>query len=119
MAEETGRVRDDVTAPAFSLPTFVLPMSEGRTRRPSISWDPVLGVGLFGGGAGLAGVAGGGVVGVDGAVADGDDAVGEFGDVGLVGDDDDGVALGVEVVEEGHDLVAGFGVEVSGGLVGG
>ena len=44
--------------------------------------------------------------------------MGELGDVGLMGDDDDGVALGVEVVEEGHDLVAGFGVEVSGGLVG-
>ncbi len=60
----------------------------------------------------------GDVVGGDGAVADGDDAVGVLGDVGLVGDEDDGVALGVEIVEEGHDLVAGLGVEVSGGLVG-
>jgi hypothetical protein len=58
------------------------------------------------------------VVARDDAVADGDDAVGVFGDVGLVGDEDDGVALGVEFVEEGHDLVAGLGVEVAGGLVG-
>ena len=58
------------------------------------------------------------VVAGDDAVADGDDAVGVFGDVGLVGDEDDGVAVGVELVEEGHDLVAGLGVEVSGGLVG-
>ena len=63
-------------------------------------------------------MAGAGLVAGDDAVADGDDAVGELGDVGLVGDDDDGVALGVELVEEGHDLVAGLGVEVSGGLVG-
>src|SRR5271155_3157675 len=62
--------------------------------------------------------AGGEVVAGDDAVADGDDAVGVFGDVGLVGDDDDGVAVGVELVEEGHDLVAGLGVEVAGGLVG-
>ncbi len=38
----------------------------------------------------------------DDAVADGDDAVGVFGDVGLVGDEDDGVAFGVELVEETH-----------------
>ena len=44
--------------------------------------------------------------------------MGIFGDVGLVGDEDDGVAAGVEIVEEGHDLVAGFGIEISGGLVG-
>src|SRR5882757_9692889 len=62
--------------------------------------------------------AGGGMVAGDVAVADGDDAVGILGDIGLVGNDDDGVAVGVEVVEESHDLVAGFGVEVSGGLVG-
>ncbi len=62
--------------------------------------------------------AGRGMIAGDDAVADGDDAVGVLGDVGLVGDDDDGVAAGVEIVEEGHDLVAGLGVEVSGGLVG-
>ena len=54
----------------------------------------------------------------DDTVADGDDAMGVLGDVRLVGDEDDGVALGVEIVEESHDLFAGFGVEVSGGLVG-
>jgi hypothetical protein len=47
-----------------------------------------------------------------------DDAMGVLGDVGLVGDEHDGVAAGVEGVEEGHDLEAGFGVEVAGGLVG-
>jgi len=59
----------------------------------------VLGVGLFGGALGFAGLARGGVVGVDRSVADGDDAMSEFGYVRLVGNDDDGVALGVEVVE--------------------
>src|SRR6185369_12166573 len=54
----------------------------------------------------------------DFAVADVDYAVGVFGDVGLVGYDDDGVALGLELVEEGHDFDAGFGVEVASGLVG-
>src|SRR5882724_10023302 len=62
--------------------------------------------------------AGGGMVAGDDAVADGDDAMGILGDIGLVGDYDDGVAVGVELVEESHDLVAGLGVEVSGGLVG-
>jgi len=46
-------------------------------------------VGLFGA-TGV--VALGGVVAGDGAVVEGDDAVGVLGDVGLVGDDDDGVA---------------------------
>ena len=35
-----------------------------------------------------------------------------------MGDEDDGVAAGVEFVEEGHDLDGGFGVEVAGGFVG-
>jgi len=52
------------------------------------------------------------------AVTDGDDAMGVFGDVGLVGDEDDGVSAGVKVVEESHDLIAGLGVEVAGGFVG-
>jgi len=43
---------------------------------------------------------------VDDAVADGDDAVGAGGDVGFVRDDDDGVAFGVEFLEEVHDLDA-------------
>jgi hypothetical protein len=59
-----------------------------------------------------------GGVGEDLAVADVDDAMGVLGDVGFVGDEDDGVAAGVERVKEGHDFVAGFGVEVAGGLVG-
>lgn len=41
----------------------------------------------------------GAFVGGDFAVADVDDAVGVFGDVRLVRDDDDGVALGVQFVE--------------------
>ena len=41
-----------------------------------------------------------------------------LGDVGLVGDQHDGVAPGVQCVEERHDLDAGLGVEVAGGLVG-
>ena len=39
-------------------------------------------------------------------------------DVGLVGDQDDGVALGVQPLEEPHDLLAGLGIEVPRGLVG-
>src|ERR1700679_3259411 len=57
-------------------------------------------------------------IGLDRTIADGDDAVGVVGDVGLVGNEDDGVALGVELVEEGHDFDGGFGVEVAGGLIG-
>src|ERR1035438_1234193 len=63
-------------------------------------------------------VALGGLVGVDLAVADMDDAMGIFGDVRLVGDQDNGVAVGVQSVKEGHDLQAGLGVQVAGGLVG-
>ena len=40
------------------------------------------------------------------------------GDVGLVGDEHDGVARLVEALEERHDLDAGLRVEVAGGLVG-
>ena len=54
----------------------------------------------------------------DYSVADCDDAMGKLCDIGLVGHDDDCVSLGVEIVEEGHDLVAGFGVKISGGFVG-
>jgi hypothetical protein len=43
--------------------------------------------------------AGGGMVAGDDSVADGDDAMGVLGDIGLVGDDDDGVAVGVKLVE--------------------
>src|ERR1700722_2335130 len=62
--------------------------------------------------------AGRGMVAGDDTVADSDNAVGVLGDIWLVGYDDDRVAVGMEVVEESHDLVAGLGVQVSGGLVG-
>ena len=45
-------------------------------------------------------------------------AVGVHGDIVLVSDQDDGVALLVEALEQRHDFVAGGGVEVAGGLVG-
>ncbi len=51
-------------------------------------------------------------------VANVDDAVGILGDVMLVGDENDVVALLVESVEQRHDLDAGLGVEVARGLVG-
>src|SRR5689334_22858647 len=54
----------------------------------------------------------------DDAVANGDDTMSVLGDIRLVGDEDDGVAPSVEFIKEGHDLVAGLGVEVAGGLVG-
>ena len=41
----------------------------------------------------------GGLVGGDFAVADVHDAVGVFGDVRLVGDEDDGVAFGLQLIE--------------------
>ena len=44
------------------------------------------------------------------------DPVGVLGDVGLVGDEHNRVAARVQLVEEGHDFVAGLGVEVAGGL---
>lgn len=46
------------------------------------------------------------LVGEDLAVADMDDAVGVFGDIGLVSHQHDGVALAVELVEQRHDLHA-------------
>ena len=39
------------------------------------------------------------------------------GDVRLVGDQDDGPPLPVELAEEGHDLLARLGVQVPGGLI--
>lgn len=52
------------------------------------------------------------------AVTDGDDAVGVLGDVALVGDQDNGVALGVEPLEQRHDFHAGGGVQVARRFVG-
>ena len=51
-------------------------------------------------------------------VADVDLAVGHGRDVGVVGDQDDGPAGGMEVVEELDDLGAGVAVEVARRLVG-
>ena len=44
----------------------------------------------------------------DHAVPDGDDAVGVLGNIVLVRHQDDGVAFGMQAVEEGHDLIAGL-----------
>src|SRR5215467_2061715 len=52
------------------------------------------------------------------AVADKHDAVSVLRDVVFVGDENDGVALGVQVGKERHDFLAGLGIEVSGWLVG-
>src|SRR5687768_3027257 len=57
-------------------------------------------------------------VALDQAVAQAHDAVRVGGDVVLVGDQDDGVALGVQVAEHAHDLGAGGAVQVAGRLVG-
>ena len=47
-----------------------------------------------------------------------DDAPGAGGDFIAVGDEDDGFAVGVELVEEVEDFEAGLGIEVAGGFVG-
>ena len=48
-----------------------------------------------------------------------DGAVGEGGDVGVVGDEEDGLAAFFVLSEEGvHDGAAGLGVEIAGGFVG-
>src|SRR5262245_51608428 len=38
-------------------------------------------------------------------------------DVGLMGDEDNSIALLIEAFEQRHDLFAGFGIEVAGWLV--
>lgn len=48
------------------------------------------------------------LVGEDFSVADVDDAVREFSNVGLVGYEHDGVAVRVQIVEQRHDFIAGF-----------
>jgi hypothetical protein len=52
------------------------------------------------------------------AVPHPDDPLGMLGDVFFVGDHDDGLAGVVEPAQHVHDLLAGGGVEVAGGLVG-
>src|ERR1700737_1998058 len=54
----------------------------------------------------------------DPSVANMNDAMGMLRDVVLVSHENNGIALGVQVPKQGHNFVAGFGVEVSGGLVG-
>ena len=44
----------------------------------------------------------------DFAIAKGDDAVGELGGVGFVGDENDRVAVVVEAIQDFHYLRAGF-----------
>ena len=51
------------------------------------------------------------------AVGDGEVALGGCGDGGVVGDDDDGEARVVELVEQVEDLAGRGGVEVAGGFV--
>ena len=52
------------------------------------------------------------------AVFDFDDAVGVVGDVAVVGDEDDGVAFGVQFAEDFHHFFAAVAVERAGGFVG-
>src|ERR1019366_6331351 len=51
------------------------------------------------------------------AVANVDDAMRVLGDIVLVGDQDDGVALIVQTIEQRHNFHAGLRVQVAGGLV--
>jgi len=54
----------------------------------------------------------------DHAVFDVDDAVGVLGDVVLMGDENDGIALRMQAIEQGHDLVTGLRVEIARRFVG-
>ncbi len=51
-------------------------------------------------------------------IADAQDAPGVFGDILFVRDHDDGVALARKLLKKRQNLRAGFGVEISGRLVG-
>jgi len=51
-------------------------------------------------------------------ILDGDDTVGVFGDVVFVGHEDDGVALGMQTVEQRHEFNTCLRVEIAGGFVG-
>ena len=53
----------------------------------------------------------------DDSVADVDHAVGVFGDVVLVRDQHDGVALLVQVIHQRHNFIPSLGIEVSRGFV--
>src|SRR5215469_2388998 len=54
----------------------------------------------------------------DFAVAETNDAMGVKRDIGLVGDENDGVAALVQSSEKAHDLITGGGIEISSRLVG-
>ena len=74
-------------------------------------------------GEGCKGFGGGEYVGVvcvlaDLAVAEHDVAAGVLGYLGVVGDEDDGAAFGVESLEEDEHFEGGAGVEVASGFVG-
>src|SRR5438270_4525996 len=64
------------------------------------------------------GLVGDGFVKLDFTVANMNYAMGMQSDVMLVRDQDDRVAFVMQALEQRHDLVAGGGVEVAGGLVG-
>src|SRR5579872_4782804 len=59
----------------------------------------------------------GGLVGEDLSVADVYNAMRIVGDVGLVCHQDDGIALGVQRIEQRHDLDAGLRIEIAGRFV--
>ena len=54
----------------------------------------------------------------DAAVAEGDSAVGGGGEGFVVGDDDDGQTVAIQLVKEVEDSLAGAAVQVAGGFVG-
>ena len=58
-----------------------------------------------------------GFVGSDLAVTNEDNAVSMVCNVVFMGDENDGVSLTVEILEEGHDFFAGFRIQVARGLV--
>ena len=85
---------------------LILVKQQGASR-PLRSEGPVRG--------GYASAAG---VGDDLAVLDFDDSTREARDMAVVGDHDNGMSLGVEPHEDVHDVLAAFGVQGAGGLVG-
>ncbi|KAG1554821.1 hypothetical protein G6F50_012938 [Rhizopus delemar] len=59
-----------------------------------------------------------GAIGDDLAVADLDDALCVLGHAHVMGDDDDGVAFGMQLTEDRHHFLAGFRVECAGRFIG-
>src|SRR5712691_2265502 len=58
------------------------------------------------------------LVALDDSVFDMNHTVSVFGDVVLMGDQNDGVSFAVKTVEQSHDFISSLGVEVASGLVG-